>query len=136
MVNPGEAPMSFADQALKVEILQIQEKLLPILKSLANEHRLQLLITLLDGESAFQTLLHAVPIKKTALANHLTQLLEARLMKKVNYGTYAITEDGKEYLRNLHHTWRESLVAKEEEMESLDSRKNTTSFIKSYFQSH
>lgn len=136
MVNSGEKKMNVADQALKSEIIQIQDKLLIILKSLANEHRLQLLITLLDGETAFQALLHTVPIKKTALANHLTQLLESRLIQKINYGTYIITEDGREYLRNLHFTWRESFVAKEEELEILDSRKNTKSFIKSYFHSY
>ena len=104
MVNPGEKTMSIERKTLKISIEQVSLELLPILKALGNPKRFSILIALLDGPCSFQKLLSHTHLQKTAIANHLNQLVQVNLIQKPDYGFYDLTIDGVEYLRSIYRT--------------------------------
>lgn len=65
-----------------------------VLSSFANERRLQLLAMMMDGPRGFDELQNASGLSKTALANHLKRLLRTGVVRRVERGTYALSEDG------------------------------------------
>ena len=77
-------------------------------------------------------LLKSLNFKKTALSNHLIQLIKSELVEKRNYGVYQITQDGKKYLRNLYQTWHSTLKARQKKLAQLESRQNSTAFMNAY----
>lgn len=75
------------------------DKITTILKSLANEKRVDILI-LLDNQSPldFQAIKEHVQISKTALANHLNILESENLIQRLSRGIYEITLKGTTFL--------------------------------------
>jgi len=69
-----------------------------LLKAAAHPARVQVLARLLDGEQDFGRLMAATQLSKTALANHLTQLLRQGLVARLSRGTYQLTADGRALL--------------------------------------
>jgi DNA-binding transcriptional ArsR family regulator len=65
-----------------------------VLSSFANERRLQLLAMMIDGPRGFEELQNASGLSKTALANHLKRLLRTGVVRRLERGTYALSEDG------------------------------------------
>jgi len=65
-----------------------------ILGSFANEKRLQLLTMMMDGPMEFDELQNASGLSKTAVANHLKRLLRTGVVRRLERGTYALSEDG------------------------------------------
>ena len=122
--------MSIARKSLKKSFEQVSEDIFPILKALGNKKRFSLLIALLDGPCSFQTLLLQTNLQKTAMSNHLTQLSQAKLIQKPDYGFYDITLDGVEYLSAFHRSWSGSMTAKQNQLQSMQSRPMSSMFIK------
>ncbi|HNG59942.1 MAG TPA: metalloregulator ArsR/SmtB family transcription factor [Cellvibrionaceae bacterium] len=52
-----------------------------LLKALANEHRLMIMCTLIDGELCVGDLNERVPLSQSALSQHLASLREAGLVR-------------------------------------------------------
>ncbi|MHA1795451.1 MAG: hypothetical protein ACTSUK_05020 [Promethearchaeota archaeon] len=75
------------------------DKITSVLKSLANEKRIDILI-LLDTQSPmdFQYIKDSLQISKTALANHLNILEKEHLIQRVARGVYEITLKGSTFL--------------------------------------
>ncbi|WP_457557089.1 ArsR/SmtB family transcription factor [Candidatus Harpocratesius sp.] len=75
------------------------DKITSVLKSLANEKRIDILI-LLDSQSPldFQIIKDQLQISKTALANHLNILEKEHLITRISRGIYAITKKGSTFL--------------------------------------
>ena len=65
-----------------------------VLSSFANEKRLQLLAMMMDGPRGFDELQIVSGLSKTALANHLNRLLRTGVVRRLERGTYALSEDG------------------------------------------
>jgi len=65
-----------------------------VLSSFANEKRLQLFAMMIDGPTGFEELQNASGLSKTALANHLKRLLRTGVVRRLERGTYALSEDG------------------------------------------
>lgn len=65
-----------------------------VLSSFANERRLQLLTMMMDGPRGFDELQNASGLSKTALANHLKRLLRTGVVRRLERGVYALSEDG------------------------------------------
>jgi len=65
-----------------------------VLNSFANERRLQLLAMMINGPRGFDALQNASGLSKTALANHLKRLLRTGVIRRLERGTYALSEDG------------------------------------------
>ncbi|MHA1618123.1 MAG: ArsR/SmtB family transcription factor, partial [Promethearchaeota archaeon] len=93
-----------------------------VLKTVSQEKRLQLLASLIDGPKKFSFLLSQTEISKTALANHLSTLVDAGLIEKIVRGSYKITKDGFNFIKATVNAYKESEMRKEieEEKKSLE----------------
>lgn len=100
-----------------------------ILKALGNQKRFKILLSLLQGLQAFGTLLKETELQRTALSNHLTQLIDANLIEKVDYGVYKISGDGLEFLKALKKAYYESPTRLLTQFEKIQSRKISDPFL-------
>lgn len=110
-------------------ITSIRDQLLPILKSLANDKRLIVLISLLNGPQSFQSLMEISALQKTALSNHLTILMDTHLIFKPSYANYDLTSDGEKYLRTMYTTWMQSTVRHNQQLTAQQERPLSRSFL-------
>lgn len=97
---------------LREIIFKSPEHVSDLIKSVAHAHRLRILVLLLDGPQEFSHLLDAVKISKTALANHLTHMMDKGVIERSERGMYQITADGKDLITAVatfyeHSTARE-----------------------------
>ncbi|MFW9820650.1 MAG: winged helix-turn-helix domain-containing protein [Candidatus Thorarchaeota archaeon] len=78
-------------------------------KAIAHPKRLNILKFLnLENTSDFSRLKKLTDLSKTALANHLSQLENLKLIKRVERGHYEITEDGKNLVHNTITLYKRS----------------------------
>ncbi len=117
--------------SLKAELDALLPAILRTTKSVSNENRLLILLKLLEGPQSFQSLLEAIKLKKTALANHLAILIEDNLVQKPGYARYEVTMEGKNILRSLVEVQKKNLQA--EKMRLKESRQMSSHFIKEFF---
>jgi ArsR family transcriptional regulator, lead/cadmium/zinc/bismuth-responsive transcriptional repressor len=59
-----------------------------VLRGMAYEHRLHILVVLQDGERTPAELNERIPADPTAIAHHLRFLLDARLIRRQRRGRY------------------------------------------------
>jgi DNA-binding transcriptional ArsR family regulator len=83
---------------LKSILLRSPDEVSDLIKTAAHTHRLQVLALLVDGPKEFSFLLDIIKLSKTALANHLTQLMNKGFAERYERGTYQITKDGQSFL--------------------------------------
>jgi DNA-binding transcriptional ArsR family regulator len=72
------------------------DRAVTVLRGMAYEHRLHILILLQDGERTAGELAAAVPADHTAVAHHLRCLLDARLVRRQRRGRnvfYALPDE-------------------------------------------
>jgi DNA-binding transcriptional ArsR family regulator len=62
------------------------ERAVVVLRGMAYEHRLHILVLLLDGEQTPAALTAAIPADPTAIAHHLRFLKDARLIRRQRRG--------------------------------------------------
>jgi DNA-binding transcriptional ArsR family regulator len=122
-----------SDPALRTEFELYYVEMLPILKALAHRKRLQILLVLLDGIKSFHQLLAELDIQKTALSNHLAQLIKTKLIEKPHYGRYEISIDGRDYVRDLLQTWKQSYSSKIQELSLKQGKQMSEEFLNSFF---
>lgn len=118
---------------LKESLEQSFDDILAIIKAMGNQNRLKILITLLSGEKSFQTLMSETNLQKTALSNHLTLLFKKNLIEKPDYGKYKITQDGVEFIRAIQMVWYQSDTQRKKELEIIQGRKLSETFLESFF---
>jgi len=92
--------MNTGDDAQRIQriLSEASGGFVDLLKAAAHPARAQVLALLLDGEQEFGRLMTATDLSKTALANHLTQLLDQGLVERLSRGSYQLTVDGRELL--------------------------------------
>lgn len=101
---------------------------------MANETRLMILSKLLEGEKSFQNLKQISGLKKTALSNHLSYLLEAHLINRSDYGVYELTNDGKRFLRGITNSFYKSDIQKQYiKQKTPEGLKFSSKFLNSFF---
>ena len=88
-----------------------------VLKTVSQVKRLQILALMIDGSKKFSFLLSKTEISKTALANHLSTLVDAGLIEKIVRGNYEITKDGSDILKATVKAYKESETRKKIERE-------------------
>jgi DNA-binding transcriptional ArsR family regulator len=93
-----------------------------LLRLAAHPARIQILTLLLRGECEFSKLMQQTKLSKTALANHLSQLVDKRLAEKLDRGKYTLTIDGKELLSAAALIYQDSARREEERRELLSRR--------------
>jgi len=118
---------------LKKSLEQSFDDILAIIKAMGNQNRLKILITLLSGEKSFQTLMSETDLQKTALSNHLTLLFKKSLIEKPDYGKYKITQDGVEFIRAIQAVYYQSDTQRKKELEIIQGRKLSETFLESFF---
>ena len=118
---------------LKESLEQSFDDILGIIKAMGNQNRLKILITLLSGEKSFQTLMSETNLQKTALSNHLSLLFKKNLIEKPDYGKYKITQDGVEFIRAIQVVWYQSDTQRKKELEIIQGRKLSETFLESFF---
>ncbi|WP_048141267.1 ArsR/SmtB family transcription factor [Methanosarcina horonobensis] len=105
------------------------EDIVSILKTIAHINRFRILILLLKGPLTFQMLLEQMDIKKSALANDLAELKDSNLVDKIQHGTYEISENGKNYVKSIEKTYRESMDIEKKVWESKQRERLSKSFL-------
>ncbi len=79
-----------------------------LLSSISHKSRLEILSALIHSSRAFDELQSVVRLSKTALAHHLTKLLDADLITNPKRGHYEITEDGILFTSSIVDTYAKS----------------------------
>ncbi|MBN1801583.1 MAG: ArsR family transcriptional regulator [Candidatus Lokiarchaeota archaeon] len=106
---------------------------LGFVKAIGNESRLLILLSLLTGEKSFNDLMKVTALQKTALANHLTKLIDKALIRKPSVGNYMITEDGRLFLRGLDSGYKHSSIRDKNEARKEQSGQFSDTFISYFF---
>jgi len=81
-----EAVVEDPDSAPDVSLLRSIELAVRVLRGMAYEHRLHLLVLLGAGEQTPAELAGAIPLDPTVVAHHLRYLREARLVRRQRRG--------------------------------------------------
>jgi DNA-binding HxlR family transcriptional regulator len=117
-----------------IDVFELSFKdILTILRAISNNRRLIILIALLSGEKAFNDLKNETGLKKTALSNHLSKLINAVLILKPDHNKYRLTSDGELFLRALEVAYSKSEIKEKKEIEGLQKRQFSDTFIESFF---
>lgn len=90
-----------------------------LLRSASNPHRIMIMSLAMRGNSEFSEMANATSLSKTALANHLSQLVENGLMRRQIRGKYELTADGKELLAAAFSTYKRSSRRMDEEKDMI-----------------
>ncbi len=90
-----------------------------LLRSAANPYRVRILVLAMRGNADYSEMMSATALSKTALANHLNQLVENGLMRRQARGRYEITPDGKDLLSAALSTYRRSARRADEEKKMI-----------------
>ncbi len=109
-------------------------EIVSLLKSLGNEHRFQILLYLLKGSKSFGNIVKDTNRKKTAVSNHLSQLIVTNLIEKGDYGIYKISGDGIEFMKAIDFAFQKSPTRQMRKFKDLQSRKISNSFLNRFSQ--
>ncbi|MHA2245700.1 MAG: GyrI-like domain-containing protein [Candidatus Hodarchaeales archaeon] len=111
-----------SEEAMKAFILETADEISELLKTLQHPRRLEILTLMLKKEKEFGTLMTHTKLPKSALGNHLTELLEKNLIEKLDRGIYRITIDGQEFLSSISSIFLNAKIREQERLESQRKR--------------
>ncbi|MFX0184994.1 MAG: GyrI-like domain-containing protein [Candidatus Hodarchaeota archaeon] len=111
-----------SEEAMKAFILETMDEISELLKTLQHPKRLEILALMLKEEKEFGTLLTNTRLPKSALGNHLGELLDKNLIEKLDRGVYRITSDGKEFLSDISKNYLHAKIREQERLESQRRR--------------
>lgn len=86
-----------------------------VLSAIANKVRMEILTSLYREPKEFSELLEISGLSKTALAHHLSRLVESGVILHVSRGLYEISSDGAEFLRSISAAYASSKRRQEHE---------------------
>ena len=109
-------------ESLQGVLSESTEEIAELLRSAAHPARVRILALLLKGEREFSRLMQLTELSKTALANHLNQLIAKRLVEKAARGEYSLTADGKALLTAAATMYKESAQREKQRLELLSRR--------------
>ena len=113
----NEKNLQDTNEDVQKVLLDSLKEISDVLKTVSQVKRLKILALLIDNPKEFSLLLSKTKISKTALANHLSTLVDAGLIEKIMRGTYKITKDGADILKATVKAYEESEARKEIERE-------------------
>jgi DNA-binding HxlR family transcriptional regulator len=105
---PMDEPIKLED--LRATVHEAKSDLARTLRAMAHPKRLEILGLLTDTTKSFVDLLKATQISRTALANHLQQLITRGLIIRLERGSYQITKDGQELLQAIVESYVDSQI--------------------------
>jgi DNA-binding HxlR family transcriptional regulator len=103
-------------------LLESPNGIAQLLRLVAHPARIQIMALLLQGEHEFSSLMQQTKLSKTALANHLNQLVNKELVEKTGRGEYELTPDGKELLKTAATMYVSSVQRLEAKRQLLSRR--------------
>ena len=107
-------------------------EIVDILKALGNEKRIQVLVSLLKGPQSYGIIVQKLNLKKTAVSNHLTQLLEVNLIRREVNGVYELTDDGLQFIRAIENAYQKSPTRQAEKFDKIERRGISNSFLERF----
>jgi len=122
-----------SEEAMKAFLLETVVEISELLKTLQHPKRLEILTLMFNEELEFGTLMSIINLPKSALGNHLSDLLEKNLIEKLDRGIYRISSDGRDFLSSLSANY---LVAKIREKERLERQQKRYQEIISRYTRH
>jgi predicted transcriptional regulator YdeE/DNA-binding HxlR family transcriptional regulator len=122
-----------SEEARKAFLMETVYEISELLKTLQHPKRLEILSLMLTEEQEFGTLMRKINLPKSALGNHLSDLLEMNLIEKLDRGLYQISPDGKDFLIGIAENY---LVAKIREKERLERQQRRYQDIISRYTRH
>jgi DNA-binding transcriptional ArsR family regulator len=114
---------------LIVSLNESFQEITVILKCLGNEKRMKIILKLLKGAHSYGSIVEELNLKKTAVSNHLSQLLKTNLIRKDDYGVYSISGDGIEFIKAIIKAYQISPTRQIKRFEDLQRRSVTSSFL-------
>ena len=109
-------------------------ELTEILKSLGNETRIKIMIFLLYGPQSYSSIVEETNLKKTAVSNHLSQLISTKLIERGDYGIYNISGDGLAFIKAIDKAYQMTPTRQIKKFEALQRRSVSTSFLNRFSQ--
>jgi len=116
------------DKQLQSIVLESPKGVAELLKSASHPARVKILALLVRRTHNFSELLQRTELSKTALANHMKQLINKGLVQKVVRGEYRLTVDGKALLNAAAAMYKDS-TQREERRTELVLRRYTEGLI-------
>ena len=107
--------MKETDRLLNSTLSDYGSEITKILRALANEKRMQILIALLEGTKVFSNLQDTTELGKTALSHHLNILVESGVINQVSRGNYELSDDGYNALTSMGDVYAASQWKREKE---------------------
>ncbi|MHA2296491.1 MAG: GyrI-like domain-containing protein [Candidatus Hodarchaeales archaeon] len=104
-------------EAMKAFILEAVDEISELLKTLSHPKRLEILALMMSEQKDFGALMEKTGLHKSALGNHLNNLLEKNLIEKLDRGVYRITVDGQELLSSVSKCYLNAKVSEQERLE-------------------
>ena len=78
--------------------------------------------------------MNKIKLKKTALSNHLSHLINAKLIERVDFGVYSITRDGIEFMEAIERAYHQSPSREKKRFIALQTRGISNSFLNRFNQ--
>ncbi|MBD3253486.1 MAG: ArsR family transcriptional regulator [Candidatus Lokiarchaeota archaeon] len=100
-----------------------------ILKCLGNENRLQILMYLVKTPKSYGNIVKNIELKKTAVSNHLSQLLDVNMIEKEEHGVYKISADGLSFIKAIERAYQDLPSKQVKKFETLQQRSISNSFL-------
>ena len=100
-------------------VFESSDAIAGLLRSAANPARVKILALAMRGSGEFSAMSQATLLSKTALANHVSQLVGDGLMRRQKRGKYELTPDGKELLAAAFSTYRRSSKRENQEKDLM-----------------
>jgi predicted transcriptional regulator len=120
--------------SLVTSLSEFSSEIVKILKSLGNTYRFQILLQLLTGAKSFGSIVKNINREKTAISNHLSQLIKANLVEKGDFGVYRISGDGTEFMKATAFAYQKSPTRQLKKFQELQGRKISNSFLNRFSQ--
>ncbi|MFX0079798.1 MAG: ArsR/SmtB family transcription factor, partial [Candidatus Hermodarchaeota archaeon] len=103
-----DEPIKLED--LRATVSESKNDIARTLRAVAHPKRLEILTILADNSKSFVEILRATEISRTALANHLTQLISRGLVERIERGAYQVSTDGRELLQTIVESYVDSQI--------------------------
>lgn len=110
------------EEELQSILFESPEGIADLLRSAAHPSKIQILALLWRGERAFSGLMKQTELSKTALANHLNQLIGKGLVNRIARGEYTLSVEGKDLLNVAATMYKDSAQREEERLALLSMR--------------
>ena len=107
-----ESTLSNEDETKKT-LIEHREDVVNVLGSIANNRRMEILTSLLEGQHTFKTLQEKSGLGKTALSHHLSILVETGMIEQKSRGVYELSRDGLDMLGAVSESYYESVRMRE-----------------------